>query len=291
MPSGLGRGLGSLIPNKVNPPTGVNQPATVNEMLDPRERIFMIAPSQILANSQQPRQEFDDLALKELSESIKEHGILQPLVVSQTDNGYQLVAGERRLRAAKLAKLKEVPVVLRVTNDEEHKLVLALIENIQRENLSSIEEAKAYSQMLDEYGVSHELLAKKVGKTRSHITNTLRLLKLPVEVQDALSKGQIGVQQAKLIAGMATKSEQMALLQNIIDNRLSKRAAIVEAQKMGGTKAAKVKYVPEDRDREASLAKALGSSVMIKRRKQGTARLMIDFPTDEELDKAIKKLK
>lgn len=290
MPSGLGRGLGSLIPNKVNQPGG---PTTVaaSPAISDNERVFLIAPAEITANSQQPRQEFDDLALKDLADSIKEHGILQPLVVSRSGSGYQLVAGERRLRAAKSLGLKQVPVVLRATSDEQHKLVLALIENLQRENLNPIEEAKAYSQMLDEYGVSQDALAKKLGKSRPYITNTLRFLRLPVEVQEALAKGQIGIQQAKLIAGMANKADQLALLQNIIDNRLSKRASMLEAQKMGGTKAAKVKYVPEDRNREKTLSQDLGCVAQIKRIKFGRPRLIIDFDSDQQLDKIIKKLK
>ncbi|MFH0951420.1 MAG: ParB/RepB/Spo0J family partition protein [bacterium] len=291
MPSGLGRGLGSLIPQKNE--SVVNQGATVASRSanssQPAGGILQIDINNITANSQQPRTDFEQQALAELAASIKEHGILQPLVVTKTDSGYQLIAGERRLRAAKIAGFKTVPATLKDA-DEDHQLVLALVENIQRENLNPIEEAKAYRQLLEEHGINQEKLSLLLSKPRPTITNTIRLLNLPDKVQQALAAGQIGKEQAKIIAGLPTEKQQLALLQNILDNRLSKRDTIIASRKMGGTKDARIKHVASDTEHQKILQKALGCPVRIDRRDRDIGRITIDFYSQDELDSLVKKL-
>ena len=291
MPSGLGRGLGSLIPQKneqtANTDSGnISRPVSSGSTVN---NILQIDINVITANSQQPRTDFEQQALSELAASIKEHGILQPLVVTKSDSGYQLIAGERRLRAAKMAGLKTVPATLR-NADEDHKLVLALVENIQREDLNPIEEAKAYRQLLEEHGVNQEKLSVLLSKPRPTITNTIRLLNLPDRVQQALAAGQIGKEQAKIIAGLSTEKQQLALLQNILDNRLSKRDTIIASRKMGGTKDARIKHVASDTEHQKILQKALGCPVRIDRRDRDIGRITIDFYSQDELDSLIQKL-
>ena len=198
MPAGLGKGLGSLL--------------AANPLVEPldSERIVNLAPDLIQANRQQPRHDFNQDSLRELADSIRECGILQPLIVAKTTAGYELIAGERRLRAAKLVGLKTVPVIVRSV-DEQQKLALALIENVQRENLSPLEEATAYRRLLDEFQLTQDELASRVGKPRSTITNLLRLLNLPVSAQQALRSGQINLGQAKVLAGVDSAKQDQAL--------------------------------------------------------------------------------
>ena len=200
--SGLGRGLGSLIPKKEN----------IAKIVTPRilsdfspssvkadgERIFSINIEKISPNPHQPRKDFAHADLEDLVSSIKEHGIIQPLIV--TDNGdgnYELVAGERRLRSAKIAGLKKVPAIVRAAKENE-KLELALIENIQRQNLNPLEESEAYAKLMDDFGMTQEEIGKKVGKSRSAVANTLRLLDLPDKIKEALRGGKLTAGHARV---------------------------------------------------------------------------------------------
>ena len=178
--------------------------------------------SDIKPNPYQPRTTFDPAALQELADSIKEHGVFTPLLVRKSLNGYELVAGERRLRAAKLAKLNEIPCVIKEFSDKE-LMEISILENIQRENLSPIEEAKAYEQLQNKYEYTQDLLAKRIGKSRAYITNTLRLLKLPIKVQELVQKGKITYGHARALLPIENEEKITALANRIIEEGLSVR--------------------------------------------------------------------
>ena len=163
------------------------------------EEIIDIKLSELRANPYQPRTNFDDAALKDLSDSIKEHGVFQPIIVKQSIKGYEIIAGERRVRASKLAGLETIPAIIRNLNDEQ-MMEIALLENLQRENLSAIEEANAYNKMLVKLSMTQEELSKKVGKSRSHITNILGLLRLPKEVQNMVTNNQLSMGHARVLS-------------------------------------------------------------------------------------------
>jgi ParB family chromosome partitioning protein len=185
MPSGLGRGLDSLIPQKVKKITTAQGDTIVSVTSDSeKDRVIQVSPESISVNPQQPRKQFDESRLSELIESIKLYGIIQPLIVTKKGDGFELIAGERRLRSSKKIGLKTVPVIVREAADQE-KLELALIENIQREQLNPIETAIAYRKLMDEFSLTQESMAKRVGKSRPAIANSLRLLALPEEIQNA----------------------------------------------------------------------------------------------------------
>ena len=211
---GLGRNLDSLIPTPIKL-SGVETPIADRGEVD----IALIQP-----NPKQPRTIFDEEALKELSSSIKEIGILQPPVVRRISGGrYELIMGERRLRAAKIAGLAKIPVIIRETNDTE-LLREALVENIHRSNLNSLEEAAAYNQMLTDFGLTHDELASKLGKSRPVITNTLRLLNLPTSVQKRLAAGTLSMGHARALLGLSDPVEIERIATKIINEGLSVRA-------------------------------------------------------------------
>lgn len=293
MANGLGRGLSSLIPKRIN-----NQQAAVNTAypigaVGPRQEdktgVLQITPDEIASNPLQPRREFASQPMDELVESIKQYGIIQPLVVTKSNGRYELIAGERRLRAAKIAGLKKVPVVARDAKEQE-KLELALIENIQREDLNSIEEALAYKKLIDEFDLNQEELAKRVGKARSSVSNVLRLLNLPQEIQQALIEGKINEGHAKIIAGLDSEIKQLSLYKKIVHNNLSVGPSIKEARIMGGTKAARIKVNYVDKDREEKLREFFGAKTEIRRKGKG-GQIMIDFYSDDELEGIMEKIK
>lgn len=214
----LGRGLGALIPNA----TPAKQPSTAPiaaAATTEGEHIRKVALNEIVANPWQPRTAFDAESLKELAESIRQHGILQPLVVSPVEHGYQLIAGERRFQAAKLIGLTEVPVIIRKVEDQE-KLELALVENIQRQNLNPLDEAVSYRRLMDEFSLTQEEVGKKVGKSRSSIANILRLLQLPEVIQRAIREEQISFSHAKVLLSITDPKEQIRQMHKIIDQGL-----------------------------------------------------------------------
>lgn len=285
--SGLGRGLGSLIPQKVNKQADdVITPAV--SIINEDDRIWHIAPTEIEVNDFQPRSEFNDTALAELAQSIKQYGILQPLVVCRAGDHYQLIAGERRLRAAKQAGLATVPVIVREAN-EQKKLELALIENIQRQDLNPLELAMAYRRLADEFNLSLDAVAQRLGKSRPVVSNTIRLLNLPEEIQRALAEGLISEGHARIIVGLETEAKQLELFRKIVANKMTVADAMTETKKMGGTKQARIKENTGDRDREAKLQEFFGGKVIIKRKSQG-GQIIIDFWDDEELGEIMKKM-
>jgi ParB family chromosome partitioning protein len=286
--TGLGRGLGSLIPNKQIKTIKTDSGETIVASV-PREGVMEVDIETIKANRLQPRKQFRDSKLEELSASIKEHGIIQPLVVTQEGEGYELIAGERRLRASKLAGLKKVPVIIRKA-DEQQKLELALIENIQREELNPIDLAEAYAQLIHEFNLTQEEMAKRVGKARSSVTNTIRLLKLPEEIKLALIDGKISEGHAKYLSGLDSEAKQMTLFRKILHNELSVDDTSKEARRMGGTKNARVKINYEDKDKEFILREYFGCKVEIKRRGKG-GQIMLEFFSEDELNEILMKLK
>lgn len=286
--SGLGRGLGSLIPQKVeNSLNGGKITPTVSLVSD-EDKLWHVDPRIIKVNSQQPRSEFADEALDELANSIKEYGILQPLVVSKVGGTYELITGERRLRAAKKINLPTVPVIIREAG-EQKKLELALIENIQRQDLGPLELAKAYRRLADEFNMTYPQVAKRLGKSTSVVANTVRLLNLPAEMKKALQAGVIHEGHAKVILGLDSEAKQFALFKQIVGNKMTVRQAENETQKMGGTKMARIKENVGDRDREAKMQAYFGVKVRITRKSYG-GLIIMDFWDDEELGEIMRKI-
>jgi ParB family transcriptional regulator, chromosome partitioning protein len=226
MSKGLGKGLSSLIPQKVQKESQFTEPVDAKVFKSKPEdiKIVFAAPQQIKENPQQPRKNFLTAALADLVASIKEHGILQPLVVTQAGpDAYELVAGERRLRAARLAHLKTVPVIVRTASELE-KLELSLIENIQRQDLNPIERATAYRKLISEFSLTHEQAAKRLGKSRPVVSNTLRLLDLPESVQLFVFEGRLSESHAQALLEVEDKKQITGLAQQIIKERLSKQS-------------------------------------------------------------------
>jgi ParB family chromosome partitioning protein len=294
MAQGLGRGLGSLIPKKTmtygqNPfESGSHGLTEDTVVLQDNERILKISPDKIDINPQQPRTNFSDGALNDLAESIKEHGIISPLIATKKGDRFELIAGERRLRSARLVGLKTVPVIIR-EETEQKKLEVALIENLQRENLNPLETARAYKRLIDEFNITQEEAAKKVGKARSSVANALRLLALPSEIQDALDAGKISEAHAKYLLGIEGTEKQLVMLKKILRHDLTVAQTDKEIKRLGGTKAAKTKdYF--DQAKEDELSEELSTKVEIKRQGRG-GKIIIDFYSDEELGEILTKIR
>lgn len=275
---GLGRGLDSLFADnsvdEINP--------SVNKL-----RIMEIEP-----NHDQPRKDFDEKALSELAESIEQHGVLQPLVVRPLANGaYQLVAGERRWRAARIAGLTEVPVVIKELSDEE-VIEIAMIENLQREDLNPLEEALGYRYMMDELGITQEQAAEKVGKSRPAVANTLRLLKLPDEVQEMIKNNLISPGHARALLGFDSEDMIIQTAKLIVKEDLSVRE--VETMVKNSKKAPKIPK-QQKRDKffsevELALVENLGRKVKIKESKRDAGLLEIEFFDKDDLESLAMKL-
>ncbi|MFA5000242.1 MAG: ParB/RepB/Spo0J family partition protein [Patescibacteria group bacterium] len=292
MPQGLGRGLGSLIPKKTvtygrNPFKAEATDEELAVLLD-NDRIFKINPAKISINPHQPRTDFSASALDDLAESIREHGIIQPLVVTRKGEGFELIAGERRLRAAALVGLKEIPVIVR-EEKEQKKLELALIENLQREDLNPLETARAYQKLVSEFNITQEEVAKKVGKARSSVANALRLLSLPEAILEELASRKISEAHAKFLLGLESEAQQLNMLKKIMRQNLTVAQTDKEIKRIGGTKAARVKnYLDEEREQE--LAGLLGTKVEIRRQGK-SGKILIDFYSEEELEGIVNKIK
>ncbi|MFZ2193345.1 MAG: ParB/RepB/Spo0J family partition protein [Candidatus Moraniibacteriota bacterium] len=301
---GLGRGLSSLIPQKAKkisePEADFNYfgsqgavvddriaPVTAPKLLDDRE----IEISRIVPNPHQPRFHFDETKLQELSDSIKEHGIIQPIVVSENETGsYEIIAGERRFQAAKLAGLLKVPVIVRKAT-EQQKLELAIIENIQRHDLNPIEEAKSYQKLIDEFDLSQDEASKKLGKSRSTVTNKLRMLSLPVEIQKALMEEKITEGHAKAILAISEPEKQKALFELILKSGLTVRQTENKTKEVSvRTHNRNVNIDPETKAVEDDLSQALNTKVKLQ--KSGTGgKIVIEFYSEEELGNILEKIK
>ena len=274
---GLGKGLDALIPGGFQPePSGDSQQVP----------IIAITP-----NPSQPRSEMDIEGLQELAKSILEHGIIQPLILSKnaTDNQYTLIAGERRLRAAEIAGLESVPAIIREVTEQE-RLEIALIENLQREDLTPLEAALSYRQLNDEFNLSHEDISARVGKSRASITNTLRLLKLPDKVQSALKAREISEGHARALLGLPSKKSQIAVLQTVLNNQLNVRQTEILVREYSGQKpeVKKVKKTvsPEIKSLEDQIRMLLGTKVTLNHGKKG-GTIVIHYYSEEELNTLI----
>jgi ParB family chromosome partitioning protein len=278
----LGRGLTQLLADV--PSTTANGGPPPTEI-----SIDSIQPSE-----RQPRTRFDDASLQELADSIRDVGILQPLLVRQVAVGsFELIAGERRLRAAKLAGLQFVPIIVRAA-DHEVSLELALIENLQREDITPLECAKAYRRLLDEFGLTQDDVAAKVGKSRSAVANTLRLLRLPERIIEGLESGAITEGHARALLAIANEAEQLALFEQVVERGLTVRDLEDATRKQGQPKKASGprKRAPEqalDTESERirqSLAEAIGLPVKLQRTGSG-GRIVIEFYSDEDLSRVM----
>lgn len=267
--SGLGRGLEALIPSTA--PAGALTHVHVNR---------------IVPNPLQPRRSIDDESLQELADSIREHGLIQPLIVTETDDGYQLIAGERRWAAARMAGLTEVPVVVKEATPQE-MLELALVENLQRADLNPLEAAWAYRHLIEEFGLTQEEVATRVGKHRVTVANTLRLLGLPEVVKRVLANGQISEGHARVLLSLPTAEDQLKALQIILKRSLSVRQTEELVRRMKEPPPEKPEPEPRDPEiefLETEFREALGTKVQLTRGKKGAGRLVIHFYSEEELE-------
>ncbi|PYI85173.1 MAG: chromosome partitioning protein ParB [Verrucomicrobia bacterium] len=297
----LGRGLGALLgatAANLKPPPSTTSTVTTpapGPALDSRERVHRIPVDRIRPSPFQPRKDFTPEALRELADSIKEQGIIQPLIVRERQDHYELIAGERRWRAAQLLALKEVPAIVRDADDHS-VLELALIENLQRENLNPLEEALGYSQLIEQFHLRQEDVAAKVGKSRVAVTNALRLLKLPPEVQDDLRDSRISVGHAKVILGLASAADQKLVAKRINKEGLSVRqteklVAHLETRRQTTGAPSSPGIVADPRDAnivglENQLREKFGTRVQLHYQ-QGKGFLEIKFFNDDDLDRIL----
>ena len=252
-----------------------------------KEKSSEILLSQIRANQYQPRTSFDQKKLEELAESIKKHGVIQPVLVRKDGKGFELVAGERRFRAAKLAKLKKIPVVVSNISDVQ-SLEIAILENIQREDLNPLEVAKGYQRLKDEFGYTQEAVAKSVGKPRSSVANSLRLLTLSPKIQNEIDKGVISEGHAKVLLSVdGVKAEQ--LLMRIISENLSVRDLEKQITESSPQTSKKEKKSRDELNLESALSSRIGSKVTIED-KDGKGKMVIKYYSYEELDGIIEKI-
>ena len=294
--TGLGRGLSSLLgarsPADKKTKSGKKPASTLTPAIakTPNE----VPVGEILPGAMQPRNGIDDDSLNELAESIRENGIMQPLVVRPREGGYELIAGERRWRASQMAGLATVPIVIRDVDDRT-ALELALVENLQRENLDPIEEAKGYAQLMDQFDLTQEEIATKVGKNRATVANTLRLIKLPAEVQAYVRDGLFSSGHAKAILGLKNAKDQIAAAKRVIKKELSVRqaeelvAALGQATPDKTKRGSAVKRSATDAhilDLESKLQEKIGTKVLLRYRK-GKGSVDIKFFNDEDLQRIL----
>lgn len=285
--TGLGRGLNSLIPSKKSDADFVTD-AKLHEAVQIHGGFADLPIDQIRPNEHQPRQVFDSEALNGLAESIKEHGVIQPIVVSKKDGGYELIAGERRLRASKLAGLKTIPAIIRDLT-EQKKMEFALIENLQREDLNALETAIAYRKLEDEFNLSHEELAKKVGKSFSVIVNHLRLLSVRDEVKEAIMAGLLTEGHARSLVALPYE-DQLIVMNEIISGKMTARQAEQAAKDVVIRKKLRpVKHDPELRSMQDQIAAALDTRVAISRH-GGAGQITIKFFSNDELRSIVDKI-
>jgi ParB family chromosome partitioning protein len=268
----LGKGLGALIPGGDSAGTPVNYK--------------MVPLDQISPNPMQPRRDFDEGGLRELADSFKQNGIMQPLVVNKKDSGYTVVAGERRLRAARMAGLESVPVVVYDEIDNTRMLEMALVENIQRQNLNPLELAEAYRRLIDECSLTQHQLAERVGKSRAAVANQLRLLTLPESVRSLVRDGRLTEGHARAILSVGSEKEMLAMAGRIIDNALSVREVEKSVRRQKKRRLVPKKKIPELIEIENFLKQLLGTSVKINHGlKRG--KIEIEYYGNEDLDRLL----
>lgn len=290
---GLGKGLDSLIPvgnadgkGKI----GINSVPVSEEKPDKMVKITMVEP-----NRDQPRHKFDEEALNELADSIKQYGIISPIIVQDRKDHYEIIAGERRWRAAKIAGLKEIPVIIK--NFTEQEIVeISLIENIQRENLNPIEEALAYKRLLTEFHLKQEEVAQRVSKSRTAVTNSMRLLKLADEVQQMIIDESLTTGHARALITIEDQSKQIEIAKKVVNEKLSVRDIEKLVKDLNKPKKEKKesKQLKNDfiyQDIEEKLKQSLGTKVTVSAKEDGSGKIEIDFYSSEELDRILDLLK
>lgn len=290
---GLGKGLDSLIPvgnadgkGKI----GINSVPVSEEKPDKMVKITMVEP-----NRDQPRHKFDEEALNELADSIKQYGIISPIIVQDRKDHYEIIAGERRWRAAKIAGLKEIPVIIK--NFTEQEIVeISLIENIQRENLNPIEEALAYKRLLTEFNLKQEEVAQRVSKSRTAVTNSMRLLKLAEEVQQMIIDESLTTGHARALITIEDESQQIEIAKKVVNEKLSVRDIEKLVKDLNKPKKEKKesKQLKNDfiyQDIEEKLKQSLGTKVTVSAKEDGSGKIEIDFYSSEELDRILDLLK
>ena len=303
-PRRLGRGLDALLgtgakKEVTEPEIGVDAADEVEKSSLNSSNTAQIAIAKIIRNPEQPRTVFQENLLEELAESIRQHGVIQPIIVSQgSSDGYVLIAGERRLQAAKRAGLTDVPVVIRESTNVE-LLELALVENLQRSDLNSLEEATAFQRLIEEYGLTQEDIARRIGRSRSSVGNTMRLLNLEMEIRSSLVSGEISEGHARALLGMPPGQERLSLWREVVRKRLNVREIEREVRKF--LRPAKVQSddlkIEDVNMREAELKllesrlrRGLGTRVNVTDGHQGGARILIEVFDPDELDNLIIRL-
>ncbi|MBU5592402.1 ParB/RepB/Spo0J family partition protein [Clostridium sp. MSJ-4] len=275
---GLGKGLGALIPE---------------EDMKEQNESNLISMNLIKANSHQPRKLFDEEKISSLAESIKEHGIIQPIILKSMDKGYMIIAGERRWRAAKLAGLKEVPAIIMDLTDKQ-VLEISLIENIQREDLNPIEEALAYKKLIEDFNLTQEALSVRIGKSRAAIANTMRLLNLDTRVQDYLKDGVITEGHGRALLGILNKDLQYELSQKIIDEDLTVREVerIIKSLDKSNKESKQLKTLnPYYNDIKERLQSHFGTKVNINSKRNNKGKIEIEYYSEEDLQRILDMMK
>ncbi len=289
---GLGKGLDTLIPVGVLEKDVVAPSSdTASSTSETGGKEMLVKISKVEPNRAQPRKQFNEDSLDELADSIRKYGVIQPLLVQKKDDHYEIIAGERRWRAAKLAGLKEIPVLVREYTEEEI-MEIALIENIQRENLNPIEEAQAYQKLIDEYHVKHEELAERVSKSRSFITNSMRLLKLQKQVQDMVIEGVLSSGHARAILGLPIAEDQLAAANRVVDEGMSVRQTEIMVKDWYRPKPVrKVATQSEKQNQlfykelEKKLSTCTETKVKIKDNGKNKGKIEIEYYTLEDLER------
>lgn len=294
---GLGKGLDSLIQSSPSRPKTASKPEVKEKIVEKVVEKVVEKPveqkiklSLIEPNREQPRKNFDEEALQELSDSIKQYGIIQPLVVKKNADYYEIIAGERRWRAAKMAGLKEVPVIIKEYTEQEI-VEISLIENIQRENLNPIEEAIAYKRLLDEFHLKQEEVAKRVAKSRTTVTNSLRLLKLDEKVQQMVIEEKLTSGHVRALLAIEDKNAQYNIAKKVYDEKLNVRDTEKLVKLVLSPKAPKVKkkLTHEEiyHDMEERMKEIFGSKVSIQRKSEHKGKIEIEYYSDEELERIL----
>lgn len=277
---GLGRGLDAIF-------------ATESvELVTDNDKIVEIALDEIKKNPYQPRTYFNEEKLNELKESIEKNGLLQPIIVKKAVKGYYIIAGERRYRAFELLGRKEIPAIIKEMTDEE-MMVFAVLENLQREDLSALEESESYKNLMDKMSLTQEELAKKLGKSRPYIANSLRLLKLPTEIKNKLEQGVISTAHARTLLSLKTKKAMEEVCSLVIDRKMSVRELeeyVAKLLKPKEIKKPKVKDIFIE-EQENNLKKLLGTSVMIKQSRNKKGKIEIEFKDNDEFERIISLFK
>lgn len=297
--SGLGRGLDALFPEKtvqskhqeIKKLNNITESQGSQEKEGKNNGVMMVKISKVEPNREQPRKKFDEDSLLELSESIKQYGVLQPLLVSDKKDYYEIIAGERRWRAAKLAGIKEIPIIIREFSNQE-TVEISLIENIQREDLNPVEEAMAYKRLIDEFHLKQDEIAERVSKSRTAVTNSLRLLKLDLRVQNMVIEEMITAGHARAILGISDPDTQEMVASKVFDHKLSVRETEELVRKIlnPSKKKEKVSNTAEDavyESLEEKMKGITGTRVFIRRKKNNKGKIEIEYYSRNELERII----